>query len=129
MYFCVKNKVQEEAARQQVPHGGAGSFGKGNTMAPPGIMQRHHLNVVSNQNNGMVGAVGNVSGVNNLGQIGGQNSSNNMMGSNLLPLDQWGGNRYSNTINQGLRQPNQNSNMQQNQVQQQVSVLSIYKYL
>lgn len=90
-------------------------------MAPPGILQRHHLSVVGNQNSGMVGPVGNVGGVNNLGQMGGPNG-NNVMANNLLPIDQWSGNRYSNNVNPGMRQPNQNQSMQQNSMQQQVSV-------
>uniref|UniRef100_A0A1B0A308 histone acetyltransferase n=1 Tax=Glossina pallidipes TaxID=7398 RepID=A0A1B0A308_GLOPL len=111
----VVKQVQEEAARQQVPHGGG--FGKGGTMAPP-IMQRHHMGVVSNQTNpGMIGSVGNIGGMNNVGQMG--PCGNNVMGNNLLPMDQWGGNRYPNNVSQGMRQPNQNQVLQQNPMQQQ----------
>lgn len=95
--------MQEEAARQQVPH--AGGFGKvapTPQMAPP-VMQRH-LGVVPNQPQQGVGM-----------PMGGPVS-----GSNLLPMDQWG-NRYPNNTNQpNLRPPNQNQVMQQNPMQQQV---------
>uniref|UniRef100_A0A1A9W3Z8 histone acetyltransferase n=1 Tax=Glossina brevipalpis TaxID=37001 RepID=A0A1A9W3Z8_9MUSC len=111
----VVKQVQEEAARQQVPHGGG--FGKGGTMAPP-VMQRHHMGVVSNQNNpGMIGSVGTMGGMSNVGQMG--PGGNNVMGNNLLPMDQWGGNRYPNNVSQGMRQPNQNQVLQQNPMQQQ----------
>lgn len=109
----VVKQVQEEAARQQVPHGGG--FGKGGPMAPP-VMQRH-MGVVPNMPNagGMVGNV-NVGGVGQMGPGG-----NAVMGNNLLPMDQWGGgNRYQNNANPGMRQPNQNQVMQQNAMQQQV---------
>lgn len=105
--------MQEEAARQQVPHGGG--FGKGGPMAPP-VMQRH-MGVPNMANPG--GMVGNVN-VGNVGQMG--PGGNAVMGNNLLPMDQWGGgNRYQNNANPGMRQPNQNQVMQQNPMQQQVS--------
>lgn len=87
-------------------------------MAPP-VMQRHHMAGLPNQQNpGMVGNVGNVSGVSNVVQMG--PGGNNVMGNNLLPMDQWGANRYPNNAAQGMRQPNQNQVMQQNAMQQQV---------
>lgn len=87
-------------------------------MAPP-VMQRHHMAGLPNQPNpGMVGNVGNVGGVGNVGQMG--PGGNNVMGNNLLPMDQWGANRYPNNASQGMRQPNQNQVMQQNAMQQQV---------
>jgi len=107
-------KVQEEAARQQ-----GASVGKGGPMAPP-VMHRH-LGVVPNQPNpgGMVGNVGNVS------QMG--PGGNNFMGNNLLPMDQWGNNRYPNNAVQGIRPPNQPQVMQQNPMQQQ-QVINLLKF-
>lgn len=115
MCLDLRLQVQEEAARQQVPHGGG--FGKGGAMAPP-VMQRHHMGGLPNQPNpGMVGNVGNVP-VGTVGPMG--PGGNNVMGNNLLPMDQWG-NRYpNNNVNQGMRQPNQNQVMQPNAMQQQV---------
>lgn len=90
-------------------------------MAPP-VMPRHHMGGLPNQPNpGMVGNVGNVpGGVGNVGPMG--PGGNNVMGNNLLPMDQWG-NRYpNNNANQGMRQPNQNQVMQTNAMQQQVNL-------
>lgn len=128
----VVKQVQEEAARQQVPHGG--SFGKGVPMAPP-VMQRPMGVGVSNQGamGGMVASVGGNQLAGNVGVVpgGGQlpsgaNCNNILNANNLLPLEQWGGGggpgqqRYTNNApNQpGMRQPNQL--MQQNIQQQQM---------
>ncbi|XP_030564506.1 CREB-binding protein isoform X1 [Drosophila novamexicana] len=123
----VVKQVQEEAARQQVPHGG--SFGKGVPMAPP-VMQRPMGVGVPNQGamGGMVGnqLAGNVGVVPGGGQMPSGGNCNNVLNSNnLLPMDQWGGGggpqqRYANNTpnQQGMRQPNQL--MQQNIQQQQM---------
>ncbi|KAL9916459.1 uncharacterized protein ACN2A1_002718 [Glossina fuscipes fuscipes] len=65
----------------------------------------------------MIRSVGNIGGMNNVGQMG--PCGNNVMGNNLLPMDQWGGNRYPNNVSQGMRQSYQNQVLQQNPMQQQ----------
>lgn len=111
-------KVQEEAARQQVPN--AGGFGKvtptvpGNQMPPP-VMQRTmagHLSGPPPQQQTTQGGVA----------IGPGASGN------LLSMDQWGS-RYPNQAQQqpGLRPPNQNQMMQPIiGAQQPVSLEKIY---
>lgn len=106
----MKLQVQEEAARQQVPHGG--SFGKvapTGVQMPPPVMQR----------------IQHIGGIANPQQQPQQQQQQNLpmtgpgTSSNLLPMNEWG-HRYPNNANQpGLRPPNPNQMMQQNPMQQQ----------
>lgn len=110
-------QVQEEAARQQVPH--VTGFGKvspaGPGKMPPPVIQRPitgHM-VAANQN--LQSQQGNVSNMGNAGVSG-----------NLQPMDQWGGNRFPSTSvgqtgNQVIRPNNPMQMMPQNQMQQPVS--------
>lgn len=105
--------MQEEAARQQVPHGG--SFGKvaptGVQMPPPGMQRMQHIGGLPNPQQQQQQQQ-------NLPMSGPGTSSN------LLPMNEWG-HRYPNNANQpGLRPPNPNQMMQQNPMQQQQQQVS-----
>lgn len=123
--YELRTKVQEEAARQQsVPH--SGGYGKvnpaqGGKMPPPQLQRQipphmgHPPNTPSQQvpSNIVQSTQGNVQ-------------------TNLLPMGEWGGQRFptsSGSQGQGLRPNNAIQMMQSNQMPQQVCFTEFMKYL
>lgn len=107
--------MQEEAARQQVPHGGGfGKIAPTGVPMPPPAMQRT-----------MAGHMGSMP--NPQQQPGvpmGPGSSGN-----LLPMGEWG-TRYPNNVNQPGLRPNQNQMMQpQNPMQPQPQVILLKNWV